>query len=406
MTGEPVHAIATRRWQELMAGGTCKSPVSIEDWEAAARAALSAGPRDYVFGAAGRGATHENNVAAFDRWRIAPHVFATPPIRDLSVTILGQTYPTPLFLAPIGVLSIVHPDGDLATAAAARDLAMTVMVSTTGSATMESVVAETSGLSAWYQLYWVNNRQLTASFVDRAQAAGYTALVLTIDTPMLGWREMDLTNAYSPFTSGHGIAQFVSDPVFRDLLDFDVNDDLSRAGEEMMKMFVNPGLRWEDVSWLRSQTDLPILLKGVLRADDARRALDVGFDGLIVSNHGGRQIDGSVSALEALLTVRAAVGAKVPVLLDGGIRRGADVIKAMALGASAVLVGRPYVYGLAVAGQAGVHDVLANLLAETDSVLALSGHETLRELDQDDLVEFPPSVPGLRRDEHYLPGKV
>jgi L-lactate dehydrogenase (cytochrome) len=389
----PDQSISGRRWRELLAREGSPWPVAIEDWEQAARDALGTGPRGYVFGGAGSGSTRDANVQAFTRWRLAPHVLATPADRDLSVTVLGQVFPTPIFLAPVGVLTIVHPRGDLAAAAAARDLGMTYIVSTAGSEPMESVTAATPGLSAWYQLYWINSRELTASFVSRAKASGYSALVVTVDTPMLGWRESDLASAYSPFSGGHGIGQFTSDPIFRSMLDFDPDRDPGRAGQEMMKLFVNPGLGWDDLAWLRNLTDLPILLKGVLRADDARRALDVGIDGLIVSNHGGRQVDGSVSALEALAAVRSAVPAGVPVLLDGGVRRGPDVIKAVALGAGAVLVGRPYVYGLAAGGQAGVHEVLSNLLAETDSVLALSGYRSLRDLDCDALVAQSPGQP-------------
>jgi L-lactate dehydrogenase (cytochrome) len=377
----PDPSISGRRWRELLAREGRPWPVAIEDWERAAFDTLDGGARGYVFGGAGSGSTRDANVKAFAQWRLAPHVLATPPDRDLSVTLLGQTFPTPIFLAPVGVLTIVHRGGDLAAAAAARDLGMTYIVSTAGSEPMESVTAETPGLSAWYQLYWINSRELTASFVDRAKSSGYSALVVTVDTPMLGWRESDLANAYSPFSYGHGIGQFASDPVFRSMLDFDPSRDPARAGQEMMKLFVNPGLGWDDLAWLRDLTDLPILLKGVLRADDARRALDAGVNGLIVSNHGGRQVDGSVSALDALVAVRTVVPAAIPVLLDGGVRRGSDVIKAVALGADAVLVGRPYVYGLAAGGRVGVHEVLSNLLAETDSVLALSGYRRLDELD-------------------------
>lgn len=381
----PDESISGRRWRELLSRESQPWPVAIEDWERAACGALDAPARGYVFGGAGSGSTRDANVEAFARWRLAPHVLATPAARDLSVSLFGQTFPTPMFLAPVGVLTIVHPDGDLAAAAAARDLGMTYVVSTAGSEPMESVMAATPGLSAWYQLYWVNSRELTASFVDRAKSSGYSALVVTVDTPMLGWRECDLANAYSPFSRGHGIAQFTSDPIFRSLLDFDPDRDPGRAGHEMMKLFVNPGLGWGDLAWLRGLTDLPILLKGVLRADDARRALDAGVDGLIVSNHGGRQVDGSIPALDALITVRAVVHPGIPVMLDGGVRRGSDVIKAVALGADAVMVGRPYVYGLAVGGRVGVHEVLSNLLAETDSVLALSGYGGLDEISSDAL---------------------
>lgn len=390
----PDQSISGRRWRELLAREGRPWPVAIEDWERAARDTLDGGARGYVFGGAGSGSTRDANVQAFAQRRLAPHVLATPADRDLSVTLLGQTFPTPIFLAPVGVLTIVHPGGDLAAAAAARDLGMTYIVSTAGSEPMESVTAATPGLSAWYQLYWINSRELTASFVDRAKSSGYSALVVTVDTPMLGWRESDLANAYSPFSYGHGIGQFASDPVFRSMLDFDPGREPGRAGQEMMKLFVNPGLGWDDLAWLRDLTDLPILLKGVLRADDALRALDAGVSGLIVSNHGGRQVDGSVSALDALVAVRTVVPAAIPVLLDGGVRRGSDVIKAVALGSDAVLVGRPYVYGLAAGGRVGVHEVLSNLLAETDSVLALSGYRRLGELDCGALADQGPTQRG------------
>jgi len=380
-------SISGRRWRELLERREARWPVAIEDWERAAHHALEPGPRDYVFGGAGAGSTRDANVEAFANWRLSPHVLATPSARDLSVTMLGHSFPTPIFLAPVGVLTAVHPEGDLAAAAAARDLGMTYIVSTAGSEPMESVVGTATGLSAWYQLYWINSRELTESLVRRASAAGCSALVLTVDTPMLGWRERDLTNRYSPFSDGHGIGQFVSDPTFRSWLNFDPDRDPGRAGREMMRLFVNPGLSWADLSWLRELTDLPILLKGVLRADDAKRAVEAGASGVIVSNHGGRQIDGSIAALDALAPVRDAVGEGFPLLLDGGIRRGSDVIKAVALGADAVLVGRPYVYGLSVGGRDGVHEVLSNLLAEVDSVLALCGYASLAEIDRDAVID-------------------
>lgn len=366
-------SVSGERWDELLLRRGARWHVSIEAWEADARERLASGPRGFIFGGAGSGSTRDANVTAFSRWQLVPRVLAGSPVRDLSVTLFGQTHRTPLVLAPIGVLSIAHEDADLAVAAAAAELGMTFTISTAGSVAMETVTAATPGLSAWFQLYWVNDRDLTASLVERAGAAGYSALVVTVDTPMLGWREADLSNAYSPFAEGHGTAQFVSDPVFRELVGFDVLSDPGRAGVEMMKLFGNPGLGWDELAWLRSLTSLPIVLKGVLHPDDARRALDVGMDGVIVSNHGGRQVDGAVSALDALVHIRDAVPGSFPLLLDGGVRRGADVVKAMALGAHAVLVGRPYVYGLTVGGRAGVYEVLANLLAETDSVLALSG---------------------------------
>jgi isopentenyl diphosphate isomerase/L-lactate dehydrogenase-like FMN-dependent dehydrogenase len=234
----------------------------------------------------------------------------------------------------------------------------------------------------WYQLYWVNDREVVASLVHRAEAAGYAAIVLTLDTLQLGWRVRDLRNQYLPFILGEGIGQFTSDPVFRSRLSLSPQEDPRAAGAAMVGMFSNLGLRWDDLAWLRELTRLPLLAKGVLRADDARRVLDTGFQGVIVSNHGGRQVDGAVAALDALVEVRDALGANAMVLMDSGIRRGADVIKALALGANAVLLGRPYVYGLAVAGQTGVERVIRNLMAEIDLTLALVGGRDAKALDR------------------------
>lgn len=387
-------SISGRRWHDLLDGSRARWPVSIEEWERRAFDVLAAGPRDYIFHGAGRSATRDANVEAFTHWRLVPRMLSTPMQRDLSVTVLGHRYPSPLFLSPVGVLTIAHPDGDVAAALAAAENGATMVVSTTGSAPMEDVAAAVPAGNPWFQLYWVNDRGLTASLVGRAEAAGYRALVLTVDTPMLGWREADLANRYSPFAEGHGIGHFLTDPVFRKLVGFDVDADPRRAGVEVMKLFVNPGLTWADIAWLRGLTPLPILLKGVLHPDDAMRALEVGLDGIVVSNHGGRQVDGSIAALDALVGVREVVPPGVPVLLDGGVRRGSDVVKALALGATAVMVGRPVVYGLAVAGRAGASEVLANLLAETDSVVALVGRAGPHELDTDVLA---PGVPGRPR---------
>jgi isopentenyl diphosphate isomerase/L-lactate dehydrogenase-like FMN-dependent dehydrogenase len=302
--------------------------------------------------------------------------------RDLRVSLLGTTSPVPFMLAPVGVLSAAHPEGDLAVAGAAAASGVPWVVSTAASTSMETIAQTMGSTPRWYQLYWVSDREVVGSLVQRAEAAGYAAIVLTLDTLQLGWRVRDLTNRYLPFLLGEGIGQFTSDPVFRSRLSVSPEDDPRGAGAAMVGMFSNLGLRWDDLVWLRERTRLPLLAKGVLRADDARRVLDAGFQGVIVSNHGGRQVDGAVAALDALVEVRDALGDDAVVLMDGGIRRGADVIKALALGADAVLLGRPYVYGLAVAGQEGVERVIRNLTAEIDLTLALIGGRDINALDR------------------------
>ena len=246
-------------------------------------------------------------------------------------------------------------------------------------------MAET-GCPRWFQLYWVSDRDICASFVSRAEEAGYGAIVVTLDTLTLGWRPRDLRNGYLPFIRGEGCAQFFSDPVFLSRLDKPPAEDLLTAAATMLATFSNLGLTWDDLDWLRARTQLPLLVKGVLTADDATRALEHGIDGVIVSNHGGRQVDGSVAALDALVEVRDALPDAV-VLMDGGIRRAADVVKAMALGADAVLIGRPYAYALAVGGQRGVEELVQNLMAEIDLTLALIGASSITELDRSWLTE-------------------
>ncbi len=233
----------------------------------------------------------------------------------------------------------------------------------------------------WFQLYWVSDRDVVASLVGRAEAAGYGAIVVTLDTLVLGWRPRDLRNAYLPFRDGEGIAQFTSDPVFTSKLPVPADEDPLVAAGTMLAMFPNLALRWEDLAWLRELTSLPLLVKGVLTSEDARRALDAGVDGIVVSNHGGRQVDGAIASLDALVDVRASVAPETVLLVDGGIRCGADVVKAMALGANAVLIGRLYAYALAVGGEPAVAAVLNQLAAETDLTLALMGGRSITDLD-------------------------
>jgi len=361
--------------------GEAAWPISPDEWEARAAETLDAGPFDYIAGGAGSESTMRANREAFDRYRLRPRMLRGNRERDLSVEVLGTRSVAPFLLAPVGVLSIAHPDGEVAVARASAATGVPLILSSAASHSIEEIAEAMGDAPRWFQLYWVNDREIAASFVRRAEDAGYSAIVVTLDTPVLGWRERDLRNAYLPFIAGEGCAQFFSDPVFRRKLDQPPEEDLLGAAAAMLATFPNLDLTWEDLDWLRGLTDLPLLVKGVLTAEDARLALEHGADGISVSNHGGRQVDGAVAALDALVEVRAAVGPEVCVLMDGGIRRGADVLTALALGADAVLLGRPYAYGLAVGGQEGVETVVTHLMADTDLTLALVGGTSASTLD-------------------------
>ncbi len=354
-------------------------PVSFEDWERAAEAKLDAGAFGYIAGGAGAEGTMDANQEAFRRWRIRPRMLAGNAVRDISVDVLGMRSPAPFFLAPVGVLSIAHEEAEVGVAKASASSGIPLLLSSAATHSIEQV-AETAA-PRWFQLYWVNDREICASFVRRAEAAGYGAIVVTLDTLTLGWRPRDLRQAYLPFIKGEGCGQYFSDPVFLSRLDKTPEEDLLTAAATMLATFPNLGLTWDDLDWLRAQTTLPILVKGVLTADDAALALQHGVDGVIVSNHGGRQVDGAVAALDALVEVRDALPSAV-VLMDGGIRSAADVLKAMALGADAVLLGRPYAYALAVGGQRGVEELIQNLMAEIDLTLALAGGHSINDLDR------------------------
>jgi lactate 2-monooxygenase len=372
-----------------LVGETPALPLLAADLEARARENMTPEAFAYVAGAAGAELTVAANQRAFERWEIVPRMLRDVSQRELSVSVLGTTMPAPVMLAPIGVQSIVRADGELAVARAAAALGLPFILSTAASHPMEDVADAVAGASRWYQLYWPKQRELAASFVSRAGEAGYEAIVLTLDTWMLGWRPRDLQAAYLPFLKGEGVANYFSDPVFRAALEKPPEEDPGPAIGHWAYQFSNPAITWADLAWLREQTSLPIVLKGILRADDARRALDAGVDGLIVSNHGGRQVDGSIGALDALPPIREAVGRDFPLLFDSGIRTGADVFKALALGANAVCLGRPYVWGLALEGQAGVEQVLRCLLAELDLTAALSGYTEVSQIGRSALARAP-----------------
>lgn len=364
-------------------------PISPEGWEEKAKSVLPEGAFGYVAGGAGGEETMSANREAFHRFRIRPRMFQPVEDRDLTVEVLGTASQAPFFLAPIGVLSIVHPEGEVAAAKAARSLGIPFTLSTVSSFSIEEVVEASGDGARWFQLYPGKNPDLMASLVSRAEKSGYRAIVLTADTPMLGWRERDLKNAYLPFLKSLGLANFLTDPVFRALLPQTPEDNPAGAVFRFLDLFVNPAFTWKDFRSLRSLTRLPFLVKGLTDPDDAKEAVESGADGVIVSNHGGRQVDGAVAALDALVDIREAVGPDFPLLMDSGIRRGADVLKALALGAEAVLLGRPYAYGLAAGGEGGVRQVASNLMADIDLELALSGHRCVRELDASFLSKAP-----------------
>jgi lactate 2-monooxygenase len=375
-------------YARALAGDTPVLPTSVVELEARARELLSVEAFGYVAGGAGAELTMRANLEAFERWLIVPRMLRDVSERDLATSVLGTALPAPVLLAPVGVQSIVHPDAELAVGRAAAAHGLPAILSTAASNTLEDVAAAMGQASRWYQLYWPKERELAASFVSRAADAGYSAIVVTLDTWLLGWRPRDLQNGYLPFLKGEGVANYFSDPVFRAALERPPEEDPLPAIGHWAYQFANPSVTWADLAWLREQTDLPIVLKGIIHADDARQALDAGVDGLIVSNHGGRQVDGALGALDALPGVRDAVGEQFPVLFDSGIRTGADVFKALALGADAVCLGRPYMWGLALGGQAGVEQVLRCLLAELDLTLALSGHTEIAQLERSALTRL------------------
>ena len=377
-------APGTVRQGEIYVGGMLHQqrqaiPTRQAELEVRAEAAMSPEAFAYIAGGAGREATMRANLAAFDGVRIRPRMLRDVGRRDMSVTLLGRTRPNPILAAPIGVQEMAHKDGDLATARACAAVGVPMIISNQASHPMEAIAAASGAGERWFQLYWGKSDALVASLVRRAEACGCTALVVTLDTALLGWRTRDLDLAYLPFLEAKGIAQYTSDPVFQAMLG-DKRDDPHAASLLFMTTYSNPTITWDRLAFLREHTRLPILLKGINHPDDALLAIEHGMDGIIVSNHGGRQIDGAMAALHGLADVAAVVGGRLPVLFDSGIRSGADVFKALALGASSVLVGRPYVYGLAIGGEAGVAAVLRNVLAELDLTMGLAGCGSLAEV--------------------------
>jgi lactate 2-monooxygenase len=386
-------------------------PQNAAGLERRAQRAMSKEGFAYIAGGAGLETTMKANRAAFERVRIVPRMLRGPATRNLEVELFGRTLPAPLLLAPIGVLEMAHRDADVAVARAAAAEGVPMIFSSQASRPLEECASAMGDAPRWFQLYMSTSDELVRSFVSRAERAGCEAIVVTLDTTMLGWRLRDLDLGYLPFLAGKGIAQYVNDPVFQRLVDDAAPPErgpvtpaairalwrLARgypgstwanlrsprprqAVRTFLDVFARPSLNWQDLAIVRDATELPILLKGILHPDDARRALNEGVDGIVVSNHGGRQVDGSIGSLDALPAIVEVVGGRAPILLDGGIRGGADVFKALALGATAVLIGRPYCYGLAVAGESGVREVIQNFVADFDLTLGLAGCASLAEL--------------------------
>ncbi|HEY3896863.1 MAG TPA: lactate 2-monooxygenase [Pseudonocardiaceae bacterium] len=381
--------VAGQIYERGVAGEHPELPMTAEGLEAAARAVLPAEAFAYVAGGASTERTMAANREAFARWRIVPRMLRGVTERDLSTTLLGTPMAAPILTGPIGALGQVHPDADLGVTRAAAELGLASVLSTLSSRTLEEVAAAAPGSGRWFQLYWPRDPELAESLVRRAETVGYQAVVVTVDTWSLGWRPRDLQLANLPFLRGEGIANYLSDPVFRSRLDAPPEESvqaMQRAVRHWAAVFGNPGLSWPDLSVLREWTRLPIVVKGICHPDDARAAVDHGADGVVVSNHGGRQVDGARAALDCLPDVVRAVENRVAVLLDSGIRCGADVLIALALGAQAVLLGRPWVYGLGLAGQRGVEHVLRGILGDLDLTLALAGYARHSEVGAHSLV--------------------
>ncbi|HMV10310.1 MAG TPA: lactate 2-monooxygenase [Cyclobacteriaceae bacterium] len=402
------------------AGKKFSVKVSFEKLERKARKKMSREAFAYIAGGAGAEATLQANRNAFDQWQIVPRMLNDVSRRDTSIELFGQRLPAPLLFAPVGVLEMVHAKADIAVAKAAARLQLPYIFSNQASRPMEACAEVMGNSPKWFQLYWSKSNDLVLSFLQRAERCGCKALVVTLDTTLLGWRTRDLDVAYLPFLEGKGIAQYTSDPVFQKLLDEpDDSEPIKRkvtlqsvlglismvnnypgngffsklksgkplkAVRKFVSIYSNPATTWNDLSFLRQNTKLPIILKGIIHSDDARRALDAGMDGIIVSNHGGRQTDGSIATMDALPKIVEVVQNRIPVLLDSGVRGGADVVKALALGAKAVCVGRPYVYGLAAAGEQGVYEVMRNIMADFELTMALAGCKNIAEINREMLV--------------------
>lgn len=366
-----------------LSGATPEIPTNFTGLEAAAQKKMTPEAWAYTAGSAGLETGADANRAAFNRFPIAQRMLAGAGTRNLGCEIFGVRVAAPVFSSPVGVLEMMHPEADLAVARAMSALNLPMIISSQASNPMEKIAEANGDGPRFYQLYWGKSDALAESFVKRAEAIGCRAIFITLDTLVLGWRPRDLDLGFSPFLRGQGIAQYTSDPVFRGMLSQTPEENPLGAAIQFTQLFSDPSVDWKRIAKIRSWTKLPIVLKGIIRAEDARKAVSEGYDGVMVSNHGGRQVDGAIGALDALANVADAVRGKTKLFFDSGIRCGSDIFKALALGADAVGIGRPYVYGLALAGEQGVKTVMEYLLAELDITMALNGCPTPEDISQD-----------------------
>ena len=359
-------------------------PICFDDLEKAVADKIPAGPYGYVRSGAGGEESLRNNRNAFAKYSIVPRFLTDVSNQDTSIELFGKKHPTPFLFAPVGMNKMAHKDGELAVVRAAEKLEMPYIQSTVSSYALEEVAAVAPNHTKWFQLYWSTNEEIAYSMAARAEAAGFEAIVLTVDTVMLGWREEDVRNQFSPLKLGFARGNYVNDPVFTASLK---DNSFEAYVDGMLSNIFHPTLNWDNVRELKRRVNVPVLIKGILHPEDARLALEAGVDGIIVSNHGGRQLDGVIGSLDALPSIVEVAGGRVPVLLDGGVYRGIDAVKALALGATAVCIGRPFVYGLAYAGEHGVYQVMENLYSEFKVSMGLAGQRTIAGLRDVTLVK-------------------
>ncbi|UKJ45862.1 alpha-hydroxy acid oxidase [Lysinibacillus sp. ACHW1.5] len=359
-------------------------PICFADLEKAVAKKIEAGPFGYIRSGAGGEQTLRNNRAAFEKYSIVPRFLNDVSNVDTSVHLFGKTYPTPLLFAPVGMNGMVHDEGELAVARAAQFLNIPYIQSTVSTFALEEVAQAAPSATKWFQLYWSTNEEIAFSMAARAEKAGFEAIVLTVDTVMLGWREEDVRNQFSPLKLGYARGNYMNDPVFTTALP---DDSFESYVQGVLQNVFHPTLNWEHVRALKKRTNLPILLKGILHPEDAKLAIDNGIDGIIVSNHGGRQLDGVIGSLDALPAIAKVVNGQIPIILDSGVYRGMDALKALALGADAIAIGRPFVYGLALEGQQGVEKVMTNLYDELKVSIALAGSTSVKGLRNITLVK-------------------